>query len=198
MKSLNWKYLLVEVVFLVLGIFLALKIDQWAAEQKIEERRSLALQNIQEELKGNLEQLVSGGDNDSLMQLFADIFPLLSKENSEKSEYYLLDARPAELDNVKKRNPPSEFVRGYIKQDSIPLGKGRYRYRVRLDYELNTITLFDLAWESAKIGGLMEGLDFSCTRGLFLAYDLQNDYKKKQEDVGDFYCINYYGCLYVG
>ena len=37
----------------------------------------------------------------------------------------------------------------------------------------------------------MEGLDFSCTRGLFLAYDLQQEYKKKQEEVGNYHSFSF-------
>jgi len=182
MKTINWTYLLTEVFFLVLGLFLALELNDWSARRKVEQRKTIALQNIQKEIQSNIEELNGNGNNDELLALTQSIYPLQAEGVEPERGYLLLEISPAERDSLRK-----QYAGTIVFKDSSALGKN-VRYKVRLNFELNLANLSDLAWETTKLGGLMDKFSFDCTKGILPAYQIQEKFHLQQDNM-----VNVYG-----
>ena len=181
MKTLNWKYLLAEVFFLIFGLFLALQLNDWSDRRKLKIRKNTALQNIRTEIEANKEELNGNGNNDELLTLAGDIYPLQADQIIPDPGYLILELSPPDMDTLQQKHPKSIYV-----HDSTSFGN-IFRYRVQLNFELNIANLSDLAWETTKLGALMDKFSFDCTKGILPAYQIQEKFGLQQDKMVDVY-----------
>ncbi|MEM6632499.1 MAG: hypothetical protein AAF694_22705 [Bacteroidota bacterium] len=175
MKQLNWKFLLVEVLFLVGGLFLAMKVDEWSTNRRLNKRRAIALKNIRLEIERNKEDLETQGDNEEYYEIVVAIAPYLEIEDDQKDIY--VEASQTEVQSLR-----DSFPEGLSFPDSSRATGGRYQYDVEIDVGgFNYVQLGDIAWEATKIGNLIDRIEFECVEDLLALYKMQERFLEHQE-----------------
>ena len=175
MKQINWTYLLIEVVMLVGGLFLAMKLDQWATEDKLSQRKDIALQNIRAELELNREELNTSGNNEDFYVVLEGIAPYLDLATGSKA--LQLKAAPAEMKTLRDSFPESLTI-----ADSTRISGTQYHYTVEINVGgFNYVHLGNIAWEATKFGNLIDQIEFECIEKLLEVYKMQEIYLEYQD-----------------
>lgn len=162
-RSLNWRYIIGEVVLIFLGINLAIWFNNWNSSTKLTADKEVALQTIEEEIRSNQEELMNARQ--------ANMLTLAALE--EMSEIYVgeatsLERSPAEMQTLLQRFPAYFAV-----QDSTALDDGRFAYEVAAGVQMELPELTSIAWKTAQSLNVAAKLNYNCLYELEKTYNLQ-------------------------
>ena len=181
MKQLNWKYLLIEVLFLVVGLFLAMKVDEWSTNRRLNKRKNIALENIRSEIERNKEELETQGDNEDYYKILEGLVPFLIP--GPESRELFVEATLAEASSLR-----DSFPEGLVLMDSTKGEGDTYRYTFAIEVGgFNYVQLGDIAWEATKIGNLIDRMEFECVEELLSLYKMQETFLGHQERYIELY-----------
>lgn len=181
MKQLNWKFLLIEVLFLVGGLFLAMKVDEWSTNRRLNARKDVALKNIRSEIERNMEELKTQGDNEEYYEIIEALAPFIVPD--QKSNKLFLELTQKEVNALRDSFPES-----LITADSSQVINDTYRYQFSVDVGgFNYVQLGDIAWEATKIGNLIDRMEFECIEELLNLYKMQETFLGHQERYIELY-----------
>lgn len=163
LTSLNWKYVLGEVILIFLGINLAIWFNNWNSNNKLNADKRMALTALKEEVGENRKELLDARATNART--------LAALE--ELSEVYIdqartLDRYPEEMAVLKQR-----FASYFAVQDSIALPDGRFAYQVEAGVNMELPELSDIAWRTAQSLNVAGKLDYQCLYELERIYKLQ-------------------------
>lgn len=177
-KTINWKYIVGEIVLLFVGINLAIWFNDWNASKTVEKDKKVALTKIKGELENNLTQLIESRSQNQKIPLFFD--ELASLENKDGA----LVLSPEMMSIFEQRYP--DF---YRKMDSVEVGNKLYKYRGFTKVNLEITDLSNIAWEISKSTGIFHEFGYDCLyqlQGLYHTQELvKGELKKATEALGN-------------
>ena len=163
LKSMNWKYIVGEVLLIFLGITMAIWFDNWNSQRKIDERKKEAVVKIREEIEENLAELIDARDKNK------DIAPSIAAFQAMVSPAYPgTVATPSQMRTFQK-----SFPGFFTLVDSIAKGQGLYSYGGDTFINLELAALSDIAWETTRDLGIANDLGFECLYDLETMYNIQ-------------------------
>lgn len=161
-KTINWKYIVGEILLLFVGINLAIWFNDWNTSKVVQRDKEIALDKIEGEIRANLEELVENGAQNQKIPAFYSEIRSLKKENSG------LVVPPNEIHALIKKFP--EFVQ---KLDSIPAKNGLYEYEMDTFINLEITDLSSIAWDISKSTGIFHEFGYDCLYELQALYNTQ-------------------------
>ncbi len=151
LKTMNWKYILGEIILIFVGINLAIWFNDWNTSKTIQQDKEIALAKIKEEVENNLEQLVSSREQNQKIPSFYQELDDLKNEVGE------LEVAPKKM---------KEFLGKYgyffAVTDSVSVGDGFYRYTADATIHLDITDLSSIAWDISKSTGIFHEFGFDC------------------------------------
>ena len=153
-----------------LGVLLAFYLNNVNDHLKIESRKQVALENLDNEIKSNKLTLNKPKDNQRLIDFLQRIGEI-DEEISTK-----LTTSIHEMSELKINYP------GFIKiKDSVDLGVNLFKYNVSYKLELNINDLQKISWETAKMSDVINELSYDCLKALNEIYYGQERYTNQQQ-----------------
>ena len=169
LKSLNWKYIIGEVVLIFLGINLAIWFNDWNTNRKMNESKKVAIEKIEEEIQNNIEELVRAG------QINMRIPGAVSFMEQMQSDLHGGTVATIEEMSAFLANYP-----GFFKvTDSTLVSSDQYLYEGNATINLELAELTDIAWETTKDMGIANEFGFDCLYELENMYNVQRLVQKE-------------------
>lgn len=153
-----------------LGVLLALHLNNLNSKIKIEEKKQLAIKNIEKELILNKEEIDDSEDNDKLLKFLEKV----DKENKGITKKLYLSS--TSMKEILTQYP------NYIEIiDSTKTIKDEYVYNVNYQFGLGLDNLQKIAWETSQMSDIINELSYECLQTIVTTYSLQEIYTKEQQ-----------------
>lgn len=157
-----------------MGILIAINFNQLDANRQVHKHLKVAFQNILSEVKENKAELDSMEmQHRPILALFARMLPLYSESE------FIVTTRQNMQDIYQKYPKMVDIV------DSTLLEGDTFQYEVDLDLDVRTAELNDVSWETTKALGLIQKVDFDCSKKIIKLYSLQNTFLEEQKKIFD-------------
>ncbi len=162
-----------EIILIVIGISIAIGLNNWNSNRKILNEKRVALENIKNEIDVNNKELIkSAKENQKTIEFLTRAIEL----------YGLGDKIVANSDIVKQLH--KDFPKRLEINDSIKVN-GEYTYDISIRYIINSAELSEIAWETTKINNLVSQFEFVCSKQIITVYNLQEQYLYEQRKLND-------------
>ncbi len=169
-KTINWKYIIGEILLLFVGINLAIWFNDWNESKIIQKDKEIALAKIKGEIETNLEELV---ENNALNQ---NIVSFYGELDSIKRDDGALILSPQAMQMFSKK-----YERFFVSVDSTAYGNGLYSYEADTFLNLEISQLSSIAWDISKTTGIFHEFGYDCLYELQGMYNTQDLVKKELE-----------------
>ncbi len=163
LQSLNWRYLLMELVLIVFGILIAVNIDSWNEDRKMQEQTQISIERIVGEMQANIEEIQDVIDGNR--EIF-DFHTTLDAWNT--NEINVVQMSPDTLQRL-----AATYGDYFVVQDSTPVDAATQEYRLGFSLSLEFGELSDLAWQTAKLSNTISQFDYSCLQDILSVYSFQ-------------------------
>ncbi len=162
-NTLNWKYIIREVLLIFIGINLAIWFNNWNSSKKIKHDKDIVISKIKDEIENNIEELINTQkSNQFILNAFSDLQKLSNKETS------LIITNPEKLNKLKRLYP------GFFNiSDSLKITSNVFQYNINTYIELEIPILSQIAWETTKSIGITNEFNYECLYDLESTYNLQ-------------------------
>lgn len=158
------KYAIGEIVLVVIGILIALSINNWNAINKSNHDKEVIISKIKEEINGNLKEMIAVIElNKKLINAYKSYSSVYSGNSSE------IVISTQEFANLQKEYP--NFFRV---KDSIKIDSDSYRYIGETFIELEIPDITSIAWETIRTINIANEFDYECLYQLESLYNLQD------------------------
>jgi hypothetical protein len=153
-----------------IGVLLAFYLNNINARSKIELRKQISIQNLNNEISKNKFELLDSSDNEGLIAFLSEI----RKINNEIPNDLTLSTK-AMGKLVKK-------YAGFIEiRDSTNVEGDHYSYNVAYKFELNLNDVQNIAWETSKMSDITNEISYDCLHALVKIYSLQEIFINEQQ-----------------
>lgn len=162
-ESLDWKYILGEILLIFIGISLAIWFNNWNSSVNSAKEKRIAVSKMQEEIQNNLKELLFARKiNQQVKDAYSAYEPLYNGNSNE------ILTTPANLVILQKKYPNFFTV-----TDSVKMEQGLYRYQGSTFINLELAELSKIAWETTKSFNTTNVFDYECLYILEGMYNLQ-------------------------
>ena len=169
--SLNWRYIVGEVLLIFLGITLAIWFNNWNTASRINTEKESAMVRIKEEVQNNLDQLVEAQrKNQAVRWALQDLF----RDNGTLTLF------PSGMKELQKKHPGFAQIR-----DSTAAEDGKYRYAINAQINLEFPELTQIAWETTQTIGVAKEFDYNCLYEIERAYNLQRSFLQEMDKAAE-------------
>jgi hypothetical protein len=162
-ESLDWKYILGEILLIFIGISLAIWFNNWNSSVNSAKEKRIAVSKMQEEIQNNLKELLFARKiNQQVKDAYSAYEPLYNGNSNE------ILTTPANLVILQKKYPNFFTV-----TDSVKMEQGLYRYQGSTFINLELAELSKIAWETTKSFNTANVFNYECLYILEGMYNLQ-------------------------
>ncbi|MCR9287785.1 MAG: hypothetical protein NXI23_10405 [Bacteroidetes bacterium] len=162
-ESLDWKYILGEILLIFIGISLAIWFNNWNSSVNSAKEKRIAVSKMQEEIQNNLKELLFARKiNQQVKDAYSAYEPLYNGNSNE------ILTTPANLVILQKKYPNFFTV-----TDSVKVEQGLYRYQGSTFINLELAELSKIAWETTKSFNTANVFNYECLYILEGMYNLQ-------------------------
>ncbi|UTW67714.1 hypothetical protein KFE94_06275 [bacterium SCSIO 12643] len=159
----NWKYIFREILLLFIGINLAIWFNNWNESKKINQKKTIAIKNIVEEIGSNKKELNTALHNyETILKAYTEYKGLYNQNTTE------LITTPVKMKELQSKHP--NF---FIINDSISIDEYSFRYLGTTKVEMELPLLTDIAWKTTVSTNISSELSFECMYQLENVYNLQ-------------------------
>ena len=169
LKTLNWKYIVGEVILIFLGINLAIWFNNWNTAQKLNANKEIAIAKIEEEINNNRQELIRAREKNKNIPASIENFRKLRSDDYEGTV-----ATVDQMTAYRLAYPDFFSV-----VDSVDLGYGLYEYIGNTSINIELAELTEIAWETTKDMGIANEFGFDCLYELENMYNVQRLVQKE-------------------
>jgi len=155
-----------------LGVLLAFYLNNLNSRSKIENRKQISIQNLNNELFNNKTILLDSKDNEGLIDFLNKI--------KELDEEFPNELTTSINTMMKLKINYSDFIEI---RDSTGIRDDLYKYNVAYKFELNLDDLQNIAWETSKMSNITNELNYECLQVLVKIYSLQKIFTDEQQKI---------------
>lgn len=161
--TVNWKYIIGEILLIFFGISLAIWFNNWNASNTINANKKIAIDKIEDEIRNNLDELYSAREvNLKIPRAIAAYEEIISNNDGEAV------AGISEMMDFQET-----FPNFFIKKDSVQINDSLYRYLGNTRIRLELTAFSQIAWETSRNMGIANEFDFECLYNLENVYNIQ-------------------------
>lgn len=161
--KLNWKYIIVEILLIFVGINLAIWFNNWNTKKNITQNKEVAITKIKEEVKNNLEEIITARKvNQNIISAYNDYRAFYGKDSDK------VITSSEDFNALQNKYP------GFFRvKDSIDVESGLKKYLGSTFIELELADLKEIAWETTKSINITNEFNYECLYELENIYNLQ-------------------------
>ena len=153
-----------------LGVLLAFYLNNINSRSKIEVRKQISIQNLNNEITKNKSELLDSKDNEKLIDFLNEI----RKINNDIPNDLTLSTKAME----KLKNKYSGFIEI---RDSTNVHIDYYSYNIVYKFELDLDDIQNIAWETSKMSDITNEFNYDCLHALVKIYSLQEIFTNEQQ-----------------
>lgn len=162
-SKINWKYIVTELVLIVVGILLAINLNAWYSNQKTQSQIELSVKQISEELTLNMVELQEVIEaNQELNEFYGQLTTLTG------SEVNTPECSVATMNSLR-----SQYGNYFEIKDSTKVANDQYKYELSLSFELEYGELNSIAWETAQLSTNVSEYGYNCLKNILSVYNFQ-------------------------
>ena len=164
----NW---VVTLFATLIGVFLALYLNEQVASRKINKQKAIALDNLSSEISKNRKSLEKSLADHTL---FLETFTFINVYKTEDDDYII----PMDTINAFRKKYPNVLSM----TDSIPINSETYKYvhgEINMDINLLHISLTSITLETLRNSELVTGYGFECLLYIESLLNITNEIRKK-------------------
>ncbi len=157
------KYAIGEIILVVIGILIAVSINNWNTSKKINDDKKIALNKIIEEIDNNkleIDSIII--KNHQILNAYIDYKRFYGSNTS------LVIMSPKQFTSLKNKYP--DFFRA---KDSVSVENGLFRYTGTTYINLEITTLTEIAWKTTTTLNVINEFNYECLYELESMYNLQ-------------------------
>lgn len=174
--QISWRYVLTELFLIVAGILLAINLNTWNANRKLEEQVQLSLDKIRGELQNNMSELKDVLEANENCNAFYSAIANLTGQEIDK-----ITCAVSQMDSLRKN-----YGDNFDVVDSTKVGTATFEYEVQLMFSLEYGEMMDIAWRTAQISNNINEYDYECLEQIISTYGLQDLFVEVQRKFLDF------------
>ena len=161
----------------LIGVFAALYLNEKVLAQKISQQKSIAIQNILDELQSNNESLQKS------IEKHSDLYETMDFLRNYVDDEENLVTTPQIMNQFKRKFPELITI-----SDTSVMNNGLVLYNgeINLDISLPQLSLSNIAWETLKNSGISSTYGFECLMYLETIDKVTKEVSKKNEELFDF------------
>ncbi|MBT8291895.1 MAG: hypothetical protein HKP39_04225 [Eudoraea sp.] len=161
--TVNWKYIIGEILLIFFGISLAIWFNNWNASNTINANKRIAIDKIEEEIRNNLDELYSAREVN-----------LKIPKAIEAYEEIISDSDGQAVSGISQMKDFQEnFPNYFIIKDSVRINDTLYRYLGNTRIRLELIAFSQIAWETSRNMGIANEFGYECLYNLENVYNIQ-------------------------
>ncbi len=175
-RKIDGKYIVTELVLIVVGILLAINLNTWTNNRKLDAESRTSLEKIRNEAERNIEELEESlSSGESVQNLYTAFITLQEEADTASVEYVT-----AELESMVAEYGDQLGIRPEdVGQTARALGD------VTLPFDLELAELNDIAWQAAKLSNTVNQFEYDCLAELLSIYNLQGLFLTEQSKLID-------------
>lgn len=159
-NTINWKYIIGEIVLIFFGISLAIWFNNWNTSNTINANKRIAIAKIEDEIRNNLRELHDAREINLKIPTAIETYKeIISRSDGE-----------AISSITEMRNFRASFPGFFIINDSVRINDTLYKYLGDTKINLELVELSEIAWETSRNMGIANEFGYECL------YDLENMY----------------------
>lgn len=172
----DWRYMLVELVLIVVGILLAINLNTWSADRKLKTETKISINKLAEELQFNLEELRKVTEiNTDLSDFVGNLAEV------GESQAGTLRATDDEFQEIRK-----QYGSYFRLIDSSQVNVDTFDYSLQVYYQIEYAELNDIAWQTAQISNAINAYDYDCLKEIIAVYSFQKLFSDVQNKFLDY------------
>ncbi len=162
-----------EIFLIVIGISIAIGLNNWNSSRKILNEKNIALENINNEIDENIAEISkSAEENQKTIDFLSIAIELYNSEGE-------IVKPPSEIHQL-KNNYPNRLIINDLSTDNNDITRD-----LEIKYIINSAELNKIAWETTKINNLVSQFDFVHVKQIIAVYGLQEQYMYEQRKLND-------------
>lgn len=171
----NW---VVTLTATLIGVFVALYLNEWMASRKLSNQKAIATKNISIELNSNKDYL-----KDALLR-HEELIEIMSFLGQYVDDNDDLIAPVKAFNAFKKKYPDLINI-----EDSTFVEEGIYNYdgEINLDLSFPHFELTTITWKTLKNSGIVSDFDFECLLYLETVDNVTNEVGQKNKELLDYF-----------
>ncbi len=174
-STVNWKYIVGEILLIFFGISLAIWFNNWNASNTINANKRIAIDKIKDEIQNNLEELHSAREvNLKIPKAIEAYEEIVSKSYGQ-----------AVSSISKMKNFQKNFPDFFIIKDSVRINDSLYRYLGSTKIKLELTALSQIAWETSRNMGITNEFGYECLYSLENMYNIQGLVQNEMNKVAE-------------
>ena len=168
-------YAIGEIVLVVIGILIALSINNWNASSQSNHAKVVVLSKIEDEIKNNKKEISNANPiNQNILKAYNEYSKLFNKTSAE------VIASSQEFRRLQNKYP------GFFRvKDSSRLDAQKLLYEGGTTIGLDIPDLTSIAWETTRTIGVANEFDYDCLYELENTYNLQARVKREIDKASD-------------
>jgi len=173
--SLNWKYIIVEILLIFVGINLAIWFNNWNTKKSLLQNKAIVITKIKGEISNNFEEIKFARTiNQRIASAYTDYKKIFAGDSNTiltNSNYFNL---------LNKKYP------GFFRvEDSVQIDIETYQYSGTTFIQLELADLKEIAWETTKSLNITNEFNYECLYQLESLYNLQRRVQNIMDEAAD-------------
>ncbi|UCD60052.1 MAG: hypothetical protein JSV59_09155 [Flavobacteriaceae bacterium] len=161
--TVNWKYIIGEILLIFFGISLAIWFNNWNASNTINANKKIAIDKIEDEIRNNLDELYSTREvNLKIPRAIAAYEEIISNNDGQ------VVAGISEMLDFQET-----FPNFFIIKDSVQINDSLYGYLGNTRIRLELTAFSQIAWETSRNMGIANEFGYECLYNLENVYNIQ-------------------------
>lgn len=175
-RKIDWKYILTELLLIVVGILLAINLNTWSSNRKLKNQTKLSINKISDEIKLNIDEL------QEVLEINAELNEFYSQLNEIKGdEFNKVNCSIEQMSDLQK-----QYGAQFTIKDSTKIGNERYEYELGLAFALEYCELNDIAWRTAQLSNNVNTYEYNCLKNILSVYGFQDLFVEIQKKFLDY------------
>ncbi len=162
-STVNWKYIVGEILLIFFGISLAIWFNNWNASNTVNENKRIAIDKIEEEIQNNLKELHKAREVNLKIPKAIEAYEEMVPESYGQA-----------VSSISKMKDFQEnFPEFFIIKDSVQINDSLYRYLGSNRIKLELLSLSQIAWETSRNMGITNEFGYECLYSLENMHNIQ-------------------------
>ena len=175
-SKISWKYIMTELVLIVVGILLAINLNSWYSNYKVERQIEQSLTQINEEIALNIVELREVTEANADLNNF---YGQLSALNGDEMDVPVCsESTMSDLKNT--------YGNLFEVKDSSRIANDLYQYELNLSFSLEYGELNSLAWQTAQLSTNISEYGYNCLKNILSVYSFQELFEEVQSKFLDY------------
>lgn len=173
--TVNWKYIIGEILLIFFGISLAIWFNNWNASNTINTNKRIAIDKIEDEIRNNLRELHDAREVNLKIPMAIETYTeIITNSDGE-----------AVSSTTEIQRFQANFPGFFTIKDSVRINDTIYKYLGDTKINLELVELSEIAWETSRNMGIANNFGYECLYSLENMYNIQRMVQKEMDKASE-------------